>query len=230
MNSAVKSLFTKYLSHLTGYVVAAATTVSAVDPTLLPPLGKLAVGIAGLVVFAANHAYQAGTGTAVAQAAVDATTKALTAASTGLKGVAPAVALILTMAVMATLTGGLTGCAQVQSFLGSPTGVEVVTAAVDIAVATAEAKGISAAQINAIAHKAQAANGSTTATLAAVSAVVQSEVQALKLPVADQAAADILISALSAAIQAKVGTNTTLATAQADAAVVIQAVVAATGG
>lgn len=220
MNSAVKSLFTKYLSHLTGYVVAAATAVTAVDPTLLPPLGKLAVGVAGLIVFAANHAYQAGTGVAIAQAAVNATTKALSA-------VATPVALILTLAIGLPL---LQGCAQVQSFLGSPTGVEVVTAAVDIAVATAEAKGISAVQINTIAKKAVAANSSTTATLAAVSAVVQSEVAALKLPAADQAAADILISALSAAIQAKVGTNATLATVQADAAVVLQAVVAATGG
>jgi hypothetical protein len=228
MNSAVKSLFTKYLSHLTGYIVAAATTVSAVDPGLLPPLGKLAVGIAGLIVFASNHAYQAGTGVAAAQAAVDATTKALGAVANGVKGTAPM--LLAVCLLCASAAGGLTGCAQVQSFLGSPTGVEVVTAAVDIAVATAEAKGISAVQINTIAKKAVAANSSATATLAAVSAVVQSEVQALHLPAADQAAADILISALSAAIQAKVGSNTTLATVQADAAVVLQAVVVATGG
>lgn len=220
MNSAVKSLFTKYLSHLTGYVVAAATAVTAVDPALLPPLGKLAVGVAGLVVFAANHAYQAGTGVAIAQAAVNATTKALSA-------VATPVALILTLAIGLPL---LQGCAQLTAFEASPTGAEVIAASVGIAVATAEAKGFSAARINAIAKTALAADSGSTATLAAVSAVVQSELATLKLPAADQAVVDVLVAALSGAIQAKVGNNATLAQAQAVAAVVIQDVIAATGG
>lgn len=218
--NAFKSLFSTYLSHLVGYIVSAAGIVSVVDPTLLPPVGKLGVAIAGLVTVAAHHGYTAGAGTQVAQAAVDAATKALTAVAKS-----PA-ALMLMMA----LTVGMTGCAQVSSFLGSPTGATVVQASVDVAVATAEAKGISAAQINAIAHKALDADSNVNASLAAVSAVVQAEIVTLKLPAADQAAADILLAALSAAIQTKVGTNASLAQAQTAAAVVINDVIAATGG
>lgn len=222
MKSALRSLFTTYLSHFTGYVVAAATTVSAVSPGMLPPLGKLAVGVAGLIVFAANHAYQAGTGVAVAQAAVDATAKALTAVSR-----AP-VALMLMVCILVLPL--LHGCAQLTAFEASPTGAATISASVDIAVATAEAKGISAVTINTIAHKALLADTSPTATVAAVTAIVQAEVVALKLPAADQAAADILLAALSAAVQAKVGTDATLAAAQTAASVVINDVIAATGG
>lgn len=222
--NAVKSLFSKYLAHLVGYVVAGAAVVSQLDPKALPPVGVLAIGVAGLITTAAHHGYAAGTGVAAAQAAVNAVSTALAAAKPAALG------LLLALMLVGVGGAGLTGCASVQSFLGSPTGTEVVAASVDIAVATAEAKGISAVQINTIAKAALAADSGTAATLAAVSGVVQSELAALKLPVADQAAADILVAALSAAIQAKVGTNTTLATAQADAAVVLAAVVAATGG
>lgn len=219
MNS-VKSLFTKYLAHLAGYIVAGATTVSAISPAFLPPLGKLGVGIAGLIVFAAHHAYQAGQGVAAAQAVVDAVTKAV-------QSVPKAAALLLMVALGAA---GLHGCTQVSAFLGSPTGATVVTDAVNIAVVTAEIKGITAAQINAVAKQALAADSGAAGTLATVAGIVEGELATLKLPAADQAVADVLVSALSAAIQAKVGANATLAAAQADAAVVLQAVITATGG
>lgn len=218
--NALKSLLGKYLSHLVGYIVAGAAVVSQVDPKALPPVAVLAIGVAGAITTAAHHGYTAGTGVAAAQAAVDAVTKAL-----GAVAKAPAVLML-----MLALTVGMTGCAQLTTFESSPTGSAVITASVDIAVATAEAKGFSAAQINAIAHKALIADQGATATLAAISAVVQSELALLKLPLADQAAADVLLAALSAAVQAKVGTNTTLAQAQAEAAVVINDVIAATGG
>ena len=99
-----------------------------------------------------------------------------------------------------------------------------------MAVATAEQKGITAAQINAIAHQALVADSGASATLAAVAGVVNSELAALKLPAGDLAAAQILEAALSVAIAEQIGSNATLANAQAATADVINAVIAATGG
>lgn len=131
--------------------------------------------------------------------------------------------LIALIAVLA-----LTGCATVSSWFASPNSAAYITAAVDIAVATAEAKGISAAQINGIAKLALAADSGTTTSLSAVAGLVDSQIGKLKLSTGDQAAADILVSALSAAITAKVNGNASVASAQAAAAVVLNAVVTAT--
>jgi uncharacterized protein YceK len=124
----------------------------------------------------------------------------------------------------------LAGCASVSSFFSSPTAAPIIVASVDIAVATAEQKGITAAQINTVAKAALAADTGVNGTLAAVSALVDADVAKLNIPAGDKAAADILIAALSGAVSAKVGTSTSLAAAQADAATVLQAVIAATGG
>jgi uncharacterized protein YceK len=133
---------------------------------------------------------------------------------------------LIAVAVLATLSA----CASIQSFFGSPAAAPVIAASVDIAIATAEQKGISAVQINTIAKAALAADAGTSTTLAAVSAIVTANVAKAGLPAGDVAAADILVAAVSAAIQAKVGTNTSLAAAQADAASVLKDVIAATGG
>lgn len=222
MKSAVTALFTKYLSHLSGYVGHALTIVSIVPTAQLDPRLRLAIAVVGLVTTASDHGYKAGSDAlrAGVAAAVANVSQAVATAKPAVLGV---LLCLFTLPFM-------TGCAQFTAFEQSPTGSAVIQAAVDVAVATAEDKGISAAQINAIAHKALDADQSATASLAAVSAVVQAEVQSLKLPPQDQAAADILLAALSAAVQAKVGTNATLAQAQTAAAVVINDVIVATGG
>jgi hypothetical protein len=218
--NAFKALFTTYLSHLVGYIANGTAIAAVIWPTGIPVIVRLAISIAGIAIGAAHHGYQAGALTNAAQAAVAAATQAL--ASTPAK--------LVVAALMLCPFLGLHGCAQVAAFEQSPTGATVIQASVDVAVATAEAKGISAAQINSIARQALAADQSGAATLAAVTAVVNADVTALKLPAVDQAAADILLAALSAAVQAKVGSNATLAQAQASAAFVINYVIIATGG
>lgn len=122
----------------------------------------------------------------------------------------------------------LSACASVSGFFGSPTGETVIVASVDVAVATAEQKGVSAAEINKIAHAALAADTGTTATLAAVSTLLNNQIAKLNLPAGDQAAAAILEVALAAAITAKIGNNATVASTQAAIAVVLQDVIAVT--
>lgn len=222
--NAFKSLFSTYLSHLVGYVVSAASIVSVVDPTLLPPVGKLGVAVAGLVTVAAHHGYTAGAGTTAVQAAVDAATKALAAVAKP-----AALVLMLTLVAVAGISGSLTGCATIAK-LSTPSAQPYVVAAVDVAVATAEAKGVPAARINAVCKTALAADSGTAATLATVATVVNAEVAKLNLPPADLAAALILEDALSVAIQAQVGANPDVATAQAIIANVLQAAINATGG
>jgi hypothetical protein len=121
-------------------------------------------------------------------------------------------------------------CSTIESFLGSPSGTVIVTAAADVAVAEAEAKGVKAAQINSIAKAALAADASPTATVSTVASLVSSEITALKLTPLDQAAANILVAALAAEIQAKVGNSTSLAAAQTAVADVLKEVIAASGG
>lgn len=120
----------------------------------------------------------------------------------------------------------LVGCKT----LSAPTSQPYITAAVDVAVATAEAKGIPAAQINAIAKQALAADQGTSATLAAVAGVVNAQLAKLNLPAGDLAAAQILEDALSIAIQAQIGNNPDIANTQAIIASVLSIAIAATGG
>lgn len=131
---------------------------------------------------------------------------------------------LLPATLLLTLTACLNGCA----FFSSTAGQDVIVAAVDVAVATAEQKGVSAAEINKIARTALAADSGTTATLAAVSSLVNNQIAKLNLPAGDQAAAAILEIALSAAITAKIGNNATVAQVQASIAVVLQDVIAVT--
>lgn len=217
--NAVKSLFSKYVAHLAGYITSAATIVAVIDPAGLSPQGKLAIGIAGLVVTAAHHGYSAGTGTGAAQAAVDAAAKALAA-------VAKPAVLVLALCLVLPL---MHGCATIAK-LATPSAQPYIVVAVDVAVATAESKGVPAAQINAVCKVALAADSGTAATLATVATVVNAEIAKLNLPPADLAAALILEDALSVAIQAQVGANPDVATAQAVVANVLQAAIRATGG
>lgn len=122
------------------------------------------------------------------------------------------------------------GCADIEAFLKTPTGDAVALAAVDIAVATAEAKGVPDTQINKIAHAALAADTGVSGTLASLSSLVDSQIASTGLPAADLAAAKILEVALSASITAKIGNNADLAAAQAAIATVLNEVIAVTGG
>jgi hypothetical protein len=125
----------------------------------------------------------------------------------------------------------LAGCASVESFFKSPTAAPVIAVAVDLAVGTAESKGIAPADINRIAKLALAADtASTSATLATVASVVNAQIAKLKLPAADMAAATILETAIEAAIAGKINGNASVSVAQTDAAEVLNAVIAATGG
>lgn len=124
----------------------------------------------------------------------------------------------------------LCACASVQSFFSSPNAAPVVDAVTLVAVATAEAKGVPAAQINKVAKAALVADTGVTGSLAAISALVDQSIANSGLPAADLAAAKILEVALGAAIASKIGDNADLAAAQADVAVVLNAVIAASGG
>ena len=94
----MKSILSKYLGHLAGYVGSAVGIVAAIDPTLLPSVGKLTVASAALLVGVAHHSYTAGT-----------LAGAVTAAQNALAKV-PAAAAV---AVLALVVGaGFTGCAS----------------------------------------------------------------------------------------------------------------------
>lgn len=137
---------------------------------------------------------------------------------------------LLAAAALCVLAVSLSGCQTVSAWFGSPNSAPIITAAVDVAVATAEQKGIQAAQINSIAKQALAADSGVSATLATVASVVNAQLAKLNLPAGDLAAANILEVAIGAAIQAKVGDNASVAQAQAAVAQVLNAVIAATGG
>lgn len=215
------SFFSSFLGHLAGSIVSLAGVVSAINPALIPAPWGFVITLAGLVVTVAHGAYQHGGATAAA--AVDAAAKAATSA---LKATAP----VLLAVILGIGAFSLSACSTVSPALSSPSAAPYVQAAVDVAVATAESKGITAAQINTIAKQALAADQGSGATLAAISALVDAQIAKLKLPAADQAAADIVVAALSASVQTQLSANPTLAQAQTAAAVVINDVIAATGG
>lgn len=134
------------------------------------------------------------------------------------------------MLVGMIMVSSLPGCASVGSFFSTPNGQAVVAISVDVAVATAEAKGVPVEQINKVAKAALAADTGVSGTLAAVSALVDAAIANSNLPAGDLAAAKILEVALGAAIQAKIGNNPDVAAAQATIADVLRAVIAASGG
>ncbi len=218
MNS-LKSILGSYLGHLTSYLVSAATIVAGLDPKLVPPQYSFLVATAGLVVTAAHHGYTAGTAQQVVKVVTDTLAQA------------PAKLVVAALMLAMTLTVGsqLTACATMQKAF-SPNAAPYVTAAVDVAVATAESKGVQAVKINAIAKQALAADTGAGASLAAVTALVNAQVAKLNLPAADLAAVQILEVALTAAVQQQIGQNPNVAVAQADVAQLLNAVIAATGG
>lgn len=229
--SKVKSFLSSYAAHLAGYVVSAATMVSTIDPKLIPPQYSFLTAVAGLVVVAGHNGFSAGKTSAAVSAAANAAAKALTAA---------APALVLGVLLAAGL--GLSGCSTVQlakanavvtkvnAAVTSPAAQPVILAGAFAAVATAQQHGITAAQVNSIAKAALAADSGTGATLAAVGAAVNAQLDKLKLPPADLVAAQLVESSFAAYIQSRLGANPTLAQSQAAVADVLQAIVTASGG
>lgn len=221
--NALKAAFTSYLSHLSGYIISAATIVSTLAPGTFPPKYAFITAVATFVATAFSHgqAVQANAGSIVT-AVADAATAAVNNAAT--------VAKVLAVVMMLPLLMTLHGCATVSAWFSSPSAQPVIIAAVDVAVATAEQKGVTAVQINDVAKQALVANQSTSATLATVSAVVNQQIAKLNLPAGDLAAVQILEVALAAEIQSRIGTNADLAAARAAVADVLNAVIEATGG
>lgn len=213
--------------HVASYIVAALTTLATLAPpvqaaiaALIPGVGAYvpaAVALAGALV-TAYHQFTT--------LSPPATPAAVDPPASKQAGVAR-VSVLLSLVAVAVLVAG---CASFGKFVSTPTGGAVVLASVDVAVATAEQKGIPAAKINAIAKTALAADSGSSATLFALTALVDAQVAKLNLPAGDKAAADILLAALSGAVQAKLAGNATLASTQAAVADVLNAVIAATGG
>lgn len=215
----VKSILGSYLGHLAGYVVAAATIVSGLDPKLVPPQYAFITALAGTVVAAAHHGYSAGVNGATITAVANAATKAITTA-------VPALLVALVLGAGTTLIG----CASVQSFLSSPTGQTIVPAGVEVAIATAEQKGVTAAQINSVSKAVLAADTSAATTVVGLTAAVNAQVAKLNLPAGDVAAFQILETAFDAYLVSKYGNNPTVAQVQADVALFVNTAIAMTGG
>ena len=210
-------------AHILLYIVGGLTTVSALNPaaiTAVIPNVNVSVltaiiGLAGAIL-SALHA-----------AGVNVTRTAPVSASAKQAG-RIGIGMLACLASASMMV--LVGCAAVEKFIGSPTGAIVVAAAVDVAVATAESKGVTAAEINKIAKAALAADSSTVATVATVTASVNAAISKANLPAGDQAAVLIVETALDAAIVAKVGNSTSVAAAEAAVADVLTPLIAATGG
>lgn len=120
------------------------------------------------------------------------------------------------------------GCATISGWFGNETTAQYIQDAVDIAVLVASTQGVSAAEINTVARAALAADNGAVSTLSELGALLEKEFAKLKLPPADQAAINILVSALSGAIAAKIGNNATVQQAQAIIGDVLNDIIAAT--
>jgi len=213
-----------YGGHLLAYLIGLADIVSKVSPSTLPPQYAVLVTIAGLIGAAAHHGYTAGNLASLATAALNA---AGAAAKTGAAAVLLCL-LVLTGAGCASNPAVNSSVSQAATVVTSAQAQPIITAAADVAVATAEAHGISATQINSIASQALAADSGTAASLAEVGTLVNQQLAKLNLPPADLAAAQVVEIALGAAIQAQVGNNATAAQTQAAVADILKAIIAAT--
>lgn len=212
----MKDFVTKYLAHLSGYIVAGATIVSGLDPKLLPPQYTFMIALAGTVVSAAHHGYTAGTGNAILTAAANAATTALSTV--------PKLTPVLVACVLAVST--LSGCAT------APTQTEQAGVTVAVSIATGAAISSSgnsavqaqrAASFKAIAVEVKAVNDAGTATLTTLAADLAPLIA--KLPPADQLAAHTLVAALTPFLQAETSGNVKLQNAQATVDVILQAVI-----
>lgn len=120
------------------------------------------------------------------------------------------------------------GCATIGGWFSNQTTAQYIQDAVNIAVLVASTQGVSAAELNAVAHAALAADNGAIASLAELQVLLNKEVAKLNLPTADRNAMNIFIAAVSGALAAKIGTNSSVQQAQAIIADLLNDVIAAT--
>lgn len=211
----MKDFVSKYLAHLSGYIVAGATIVSGLDPKLLPLQYTFMIALAGTIVSAAHHGYAAGTGNAVMTAAANAATAALSTV--------PKLTPILVACVLAfsTLSGCATAPTPVQS-AGISVAVDIAAGAAIQNGGTADVWKARAVKFKAIAVSIKQVNDAGTATLATLAADLAP--QLALLPPADQLAAHALVAALQPYLDNEVQANPDLATTRATLDVILQAV------
>lgn len=136
-------------------------------------------------------------------------------------------------AAAAAIVGLASGCAtwqKITTAVSSPEAQPYILAGAQIAVATAETKGVTRAQILDVAQQGLAASANTSASLSTVASAINAELIKLNLPQGDIDAAIILEATFSAYIQSKVGNNADLAQTRAAIADVLNAIIAAAGG
>ncbi len=237
----VKAAFTTYLSHLAGYIIAGVTVVSTLAPGTIPPKYAFITAIATGLVTAFSHgkAVQANAGS-IAAAMANAFNDAVAAAAVPVPQPAPApspatvvaagIKVAVAMLVLAATLPYLHGCASTQAWLGTPTGEAVTIAGVQVAVTTAEQKGVSAAQINSVAKSIIADVQMSTVTLATMTATLNAELIKLKVPAGDVAAFQGLELAFDAYLVGKYGNNPTVQNLSADIILFCQQAVIDTGG
>lgn len=127
----------------------------------------------------------------------------------------------------------LTGCAtvaKVDAVVTSPAAQPTITLVAEGAVLAAEAKGVTAEEINVIAKAALAADSGVTASLGAVDAAVNDAAEKAKLPAQYWPLIQLFENAVTETVAAKVGDNATVAATQAAVADVLRAVIVASGG
>lgn len=199
-----------YLGHYAGVLAGACAVIAGYNPSLissiLPFLGPHAaaiVGGAGAIV-TALHAF-----------GIDPPKPTAV-----IKALLPALVLLPLM----------TGCASTQAFLTSPTGKAVVTDGVAVAIIAAEAKGVTAAQINTVAKSVLAADQGASASLSVLASVVNGVVLKAGVPPTGVVAFQILEAEFNTWLVAKYGSNAAVQNVQADVAAFCQTVIADTGG
>lgn len=215
------------LAHVVTYLVAALVWLAALDQNLVtslvgPGLAKYATGVivlaGALVVFLQHIGVIAAPSVTVSNTVNKAS------------GFVRLPMLACLAAISITVMFGLAACSTVSGWFSSPSGTVITAAAVDVAVAAAESKGVTAVVINRIAKAALAADAGTPATVAAVSTAINGAITKANLPAADLAAINLIEVALTSAIQAKIGENPAVATVQTDVATVLGYVISSTGG
>jgi hypothetical protein len=130
--------------------------------------------------------------------------------------------------IAAMFAVSMQGCADIKSFISSPTGQTVLADAIPVAVMVAEGQGVPAAEIKTICAQALAADSGVSVTLATLTTDMNSTLSGLNA--ADKAALAIVEVALNSAINAKLAGNTTVQTVQAASATVFSSCVTAAGG
>jgi hypothetical protein len=218
-------------SHVVGIIGGALSAIAGLNPAVVAAVYPPAVPYAAAAIAAASALLALGHAVMTKPKAPTASVVVPEGATaTVITKVTPDATKVVPVLIAFMLAVSLTGCASLKSFFGSPTGQAVAVAAVDVAVATAEQKGVNPVDINRIAKLALAADSGVSGTLAALSQLVNAEIAKLNLPAGDLAAVQVLEIALTAAIQSKLQGNVDLATAQATVAQVLNEVIAATGG